>query len=685
MRSIRICLLWVASSFFVTAISIALPCSAEGYGTVFSLAGTHSVYGPYHGELEIRPIGGSGIRATRVVEYDNFEFDGFKVQEAWVGSGELRGDRITLSFSLRQADFLESVDGQARSGAQFAQSFPFSYALTLSAASQASFTLPNGNYQEGAVGMARAADRVPLWSDERQEISSFGDTNKVIGGVAFSTIFKPFLNRYHEDPQVKASLAKPQCQSQNQWIVRDPTDFDFLRSHPRTIRVANKISDKIAFAEASLRTNAYGPSLAEKAAAFDASFPQQNLNPNGLYTWALDDEKGNLLGQSPNGDSVLYTGMYAGSQAMRWLVTKDNAALENFKRATRGLMLAMDVTGDPTNFARAVEPLSPGEKPAGAWKQGAGQYQNVKFQMPGNNDMVQGIFHAFAWAFEILPEGDPFLAEVAAHAERLSALHSSNNSTAMLENRFLSYGLAALGTGKSADLLKFTSLSLLVTTSTDRYQLGRGFYYGGVGDWSGQNLLMVSKITRVLIAKNISKKWSASTLGLDKKILREARQNLMDTWAVYASAKRDALTVAAHTFGTQNSLGLNEDTAPKKWNKMESWPTNLSDSIWSLREIPISSGPHLMLVDYTLKPDWCMSYWPGSAWQSFDKKYPMNYFYQSKSLYPIFEGASLYMENLWMADFQLQGAGGWRTRSGRLDFLHMYWMSRLAGLFGAGT
>ena len=49
-------------------------------GALFALSGSHSVYGDYHGQLEVRPAG-SDWSVIRVIEYDSFRFDGFKVQE----------------------------------------------------------------------------------------------------------------------------------------------------------------------------------------------------------------------------------------------------------------------------------------------------------------------------------------------------------------------------------------------------------------------------------------------------------------------------------------------------------------------------------------------------------------------------------------------------------------------------
>jgi hypothetical protein len=650
-------------------------------GAVFMVEGNQSALGAYHGQLELRPNPQGGWIATRVVQFDTFRFDGFQVQEVWTGSAQTGAGSIELSFSLKQADFFSSVAGQTRTPQQFATSFKLNYGVG-TGLTPAAFTLTNGSYRETVEATAAQPGPNPLWSDQRRATPSLGESDPLISGVVFSTVFGPFMRNYRNDPVVKASLSQARCASKEQYIVRDPTDFDFLRAHPDVIRIVNKISDTVSFTEASMRTNAYGPTLEAKADVFDKDFPVHNLNPFGFYVWALYNDNGGFAGQSPNGDSDLYTGMYAASQAMRWTVTHEPVALENFKRAASALMLALDVTGDESIFARSVEPMpmTPAEQADPAWKQGAGPYQNMKYRMPGNNDMIKGVFLAFAWAFEILPEGDPFLAQVAAHSTRLLKLKSLRDSTPLTENHYLSFGLAALASGSKADFLKFASLYYAQITTMDDLGLETGFYYGGVGDWSGTNLKLVSTIARVLITKNIARRAPWWTFGVQNKMLAEARRNLMEAWATYSTVKRDALTVAAYTFGQRNSLGMDPKTAPASWSKMAGWTSSVDESLGSLREVPITNGTRDIQFDYRLMPDWCMSYWPASAWQVFAYKNPIEYYYQSKSIYPIFEGGSLQTENLWGSGFDFRGGGTPRFQAGRMDYLFMYWMARLSGL-----
>lgn len=639
---------------------------AEG-PILYNVSGVHSVYGPYQGQVELRPEKG-GLSATRVIEYQDYSFDEYRVQEVWTGSA-LESDGTTqLQFSLRQADFLRFVDGVERTSDQFQTPVKVTYNLDVKA--PAEFSIGSSVIRETVVNSA-VATTDPLWRDERIFIPTLGDSLPWLSNAAFLTLLKPFLERYHADPMVSASLARPECQSQEQQVVRDTTDFQFLRKHPNTLRVVNKVTDRIALVESRFRTDAYAPTLAAKAKAFDDAFPAQNLNAFGSYVWNGEH------GQFSNGDSALFTGMYAGSQAMRWFITHDSQALDNFRRALNGLILDMDVTGDPTTFARSVEPMQPGEKLDPGWYQGPA---GSKYHMPGNNDMVKGIFYAFAWAFELLPDGDPTLEQVKMHARRLPGLQSLQQAPLLTENSFLADGLAALA-GSRWDLVKFVANYALKVGPVDATGVEDGYYYGGIADWSGANLNVLTGIARILIAKDIDQR--LHTLGVAHQILTNARYKLLETWSVYEGSKRDSLTVAAYTFGANNNLGLTGSTQSSSWSKIDKWPQSVQDSLWSLYEMPVDSSAHEVMADHNLRPDWCMSQWPDSVWQSFGSSKPMSYFYQNKALYPWFESAALGAENVWSSGWALNDANLHHARAGRFDYLHMYWMARVAGLISA--
>src|SRR5262249_40369424 len=129
--------------------------------------------------------------------------------------------------------------------------------------------------------------------------------------------------------------------------------------------------------------------------------------------------------------------------------------LTNYKRVTKGLMLLMDLTGDPQEFARTADPVVQGEKLTEPWRISVSPYQNIKYLLGGNNDMVKGLFHAFAWAYQILPANDPFLAEVDEHAKRMPILRVAAREKSHPGNMFSAAGLAALSSQDPEDLNKY--------------------------------------------------------------------------------------------------------------------------------------------------------------------------------------------------------------------------------------
>ena len=91
----------------------SLQASGEMEGIWF-LQGTSSTRGPYNGELELRRSHDGTYNATRVITYINYFYDGLKVQEVWTGKAIATGDTLTLSYDLRQGDFIKKLGSLKR-------------------------------------------------------------------------------------------------------------------------------------------------------------------------------------------------------------------------------------------------------------------------------------------------------------------------------------------------------------------------------------------------------------------------------------------------------------------------------------------------------------------------------------------------------------------------------------------
>lgn len=663
----------------------------SGPGRIYAIKGKRQELGEYHGELELRPITGRRVSAVRVVEYDKFKFESRKVQEIWSGTGELAGNKLSLEFKLKQADIFDRVDQYKRQDWQFARPLVVKYSVQLSdPLANAKIHIPDLCKEQ--LSAPHSAATKALWQDERKALLSKGDCFQIVGKWAKLSLFLPMTAKLQFDPLIQPYLQRPEFVSENQYFIFDPTDFEFLQLHPDYLRVNNKVLDFISLVEATCRAEAYGPSLAQKDKEFEEQMRSNHLNALGLYSGVVFDTSTNTrVGFTPNGDGALWSGMYAGSQAMRYLVTKDKQALENFRRVAKAVMRLMDYTGNPAEFARTAEPMAAGEALKEPWRQAVAPYQQIKYCEGGNNDMVKGVFHAFAWAFDILPENDPLLHEIAEHAKRLPELRVASREKKHPGNAFAAAGLAALASGKKEDLQKYLSFYNSVMRPVAYSNFDKGFYFGGIADWSGVNLGMVAQLSDILVAKNLLRRCTAegaSEREAVRSVLKDLRQRLINTWTIYEPAKRDFITIAANAFAVADPVELNfpEGTAATEWIRKEKWKTSRADSVWSLREMPMVPARHQLHFDYRRKPEWCASAWPLRPWKMFVEDTTVEYHLQGAYNYPLFEGHAYETDIVWTSAFMYDGAAGPDPKSkldhqhGRFDFLHTYWLARLSGL-----
>lgn len=700
-RLLKFKCLTIATILFcgVTVSVNVLPAEAESSAktglidspSTFLIEGNQSLRGPYHGGISIDLRKGS---ALRIIEFDNFRFENMKVREVWSGKAESLEDKgIKLTFELKQAENFTRVDQFVRQRKQFQQRHIVKMTIAPECAhgvpTVLSFGTPVGAYAEkmrppaGENLDTRVYPKLE-WSDQRNVIPAPGLKMRFVADLGMATIFYPLMTILNKNEFYRSYSKNPEFISKMQYCIIDSTDFEFLRAHPDTISVDNKLTDEISLVESRMRTTAYGPKLLEKCAKYQNELLDFHLNQYGLFSGALFDDSGKFIQYLPNGDGCLWSGMFAGSEAMRWLVSKDKSALDNFKRTTRGLMLLMDVTGDEREFARTAQPYSAGQPVSEPWARGQRDFDQVSYVKGGNNDMIKGLFHAFAWAYEILPPGDPFLSEVSAHVKRLPQLKISQELNHPA-NGFCSKGLAAIASGKIEDMLSALAVYELILQPVGFLRLDEGLYAGGMGDWSGVNLMMVSSVSQILIAKHLYEKflpfapWAVPALA---ECLAHQRQKLMETWATYAHVRRDFMTIAADTFAARENAFVHfpQNTMPKHWEFQRDWESLRQLSIWSLRELPLDPGKHYLEYDYSWDPAWSLSYWPHLPWKSLCEEKPIEFYYMSAYNYPLFEVASFNSDNVWTSAFDYRGAANPSFRNGRIDFLHVYWMGRLSGL-----
>lgn len=635
-----------------------------GMEGIWFVQGTSSKRGPYNGEIELRKSHDGTFSVIRVVTYINSFFDGLKIQEVWTGQGVATNDSLTVSYELRQADFITRLNEEKRSAHDFStpviintRFIPSVNGLTTQFSDK-----KNLSYTEWLT-TKRDLETKPLWTNQRQKIDAKGK-NIPLPVRAVIKIAKADIG-WNKDPYVKSFKDRPEFKEEKPTIIFDPTDFEFYRENKDIIRLVNKITDDISITEAAAKRNAYAPSLIEKAEGFDKNTASVHLNAAGVIAYALMDENGKFVRHTPDNDSALWTGMYLGSQAMRYLVTKDVAALNNVRRSLKGLMTLMDITDDPKEFARTLDTYRPTEEIPQDWRRGTGRNANLIYKIGGNNDMLRGITHGFLWASQVLPKADRELwTELTEKSKRLIDLRIVNEKE---QNKPAAWGLAALIAHDQASREAYdyhhSTLKKKISMNWDS-----SFYWGGTADWSGINLSMVGDINDIMIA---------DLLG-HTKVRDTMRERLMDSWVTYEPAQRHLITLAAYTFaykhGTRGSA-FTSDSSDARFNAA------LAKAPWGLRDIPFPRPNVDMTIDHSLKPEWCLSPTPRLFWKAANKpEPPVEYFYQGLYSYPVYEMNAFDSNFIWKDSafiFKSNHVKGIELTG--VDYLYAYWLARYSG------
>lgn len=635
-----------------------------GMEGIWFLQGTSSTRGPYNGELELRKAADGTYDVVRVATYINYFFDGLKVQEVWTGKAVATPDSLTISYDLRQGDFITRLGKHKRDQSDFANPVTVlsRYVGTPNGLSTSYSDKKVSSYKEW-ITTRRPLEAKPLWVNERQKISAQGP--KV--PLAVRAVIKAFKwdIGYDKDPLVKSYSKRAEFKDEHPYVIFDPTDFQFYRKNKDIIRVTNKVVDDISITEAVVKRNAYSPSLEEKAKSYDSNTRDFHINEAGIVSYAIVDDGGRLVGHAPDGDASLWTGMYLGSQAMRYIKTKNPVALENVKKSLRGLMTLMEITEDPQEFARTLAVYDPAQM-SDKWRRGNGKYSNLMWMVGGNNDMIKGITHGFLWAGLVLPKSETELwADLKRNSRKLIDLKVVWDKP---QNKAAALGLAAWLTNDEAFKKEYIGYYGKFRTKLTGYSFDTSFYWNGTADWSGVNLGLVGDITDITLA---------DLLG-QTEIRDQLRERLIDTWVTYSPSQQHLQTLAAYGFaykyGTRGG-NFRKESSEARFNQA------LKQAAWGLREIPYPRPNLDVAVDHSLKPEWCMSPIPRLFWKSVkNPQPPVSYFYQGLYKYPIFEMNALESKFVWKdGAFVYQGDNRKGHVNSGVDYLYAYWLAKYVG------
>lgn len=637
-----------------------------GMEGIWFLQGTSSTLGPYNGELELRRSHDGTYDVIRIATYINYFFDGLKVQEVWTGKAVATTDSLVITYDIRQGDFITRLGKVHRQATDMKNPISILAPFKTSSVGLASqFSDKKTSTYTEWITTRRSLEAKPLWVSQRRNIDAQGKKIPLfVRGVI--KLFKMDIG-YDKDPRVKSYKDRSEFKEEKPFVVFDPTDFEFYRNNKDMIRVVNKISDEISMTEAVVKRNAYAPSLDDKAKGFDRNAIENHVNEAGMLALAKVDESGKFLSFTPDGDASLWTGMYVASQAMRYLSTHDNEALQNVRKSVKGLMMLMDITGNPQEFARTIAAYDPRQPLTENWHRGKGAFENYIWLEGGNNDMIKGITHGMLWASLVIPKSD---AEIwNALREKSRRLIDLQIMTDKPQNRAAALGLAAWITGDSAFREQYRKVYQSIKTKVSGYSFDTTFYWRGTADWSGINLGIVGDITDITLA---------DLLG-ENKIRDQLRERLMDSWVTYEPAQRHLLTLAAYAFAYKHGTrggNFRADSSDARFSAA------LTQSVWGLREIPYPRPNIDVSIDHSLKSEWCMSPIPRLFWKSVKKPQPpIEFFYQGLYNYPTFELQAFTSNFLWKdSAFLYQGSHTRGDENSGVDYLYAYWLARYAGI-----
>ncbi|MGC4120118.1 MAG: hypothetical protein QM765_37160 [Myxococcales bacterium] len=377
-------------------------------------------------------------------------------------------------------------------------------------------------------------------------------------------------------------MGRADFQEAMHYFVRDYTDLDFYRAHPDTLRVIQRLVDPIALAEARLRNRALRQTLAEKAAIFDAEMPAKFLNSAGMLT--ANDLTVAGAQEQPSGDSMLWTGVYAASQAMRYEATKDPAALQNMLTALRGQFMCWDIAGGSGNFARTIRVHVPGSTDP-SWVQGTGAYAGYDWLQGANNDMLKGYFVSFPWAYLTLFNLSGYDTEkqkMVTILEDLVANFSVCNDDG--GNELLADGLLFWMTDKSDYPLLIKFEQLFAKERGWIVDQGDGALWEyGTSDWSGNHLIVQSLLTLYLVCDEINNHTSDM-----KRAHRIALENMRDTrLGLYqlVTATVGEFSGVVQPELEEALLVMQEMAAPKVFEEID-WRVNPSFSMSPFPSLP---------------------------------------------------------------------------------------------------
>lgn len=450
--------------------------------------------GTYTGQLEVRKrADGSGMTDLyRIVRYTDITVeDSRELWWVWTGTGSINGDKLSTAVSLAKADFVHSRGGVTRTDADKTPlAVPGTIDAPVGQTTHAHFTVGTETIDDTLTNRADSG-ATPIFATD----VTYQPVNAPPDPSTKSTLFTTFAS-FQALPAVMPYVNDPQFQEGVLDLQIDKTDYDFYQAHPKALRVVGKVIDAPSLGETLVRGNAYGQTLAGKAAYYGVETPATFLDP---ATGQLDDSIAN--GTAINSyDGALWTAAYVASQAFRYLVTQDQAALQNVAKSVVSIQLDMEITPDQTQFARGVRGTT--GNAVAPWVQGVGDFAAYDWLSGGNNDMFKGLFYGTLTAYMVLCDPQISGYEALCQRMRTNAAHMPSLSIAGNQsntNYLLASWLSAYVNGSLSDEANALESWGLLSQTIEQANFTTTAI--ATADWSGTHLNFVEMMSMWLLAQ----------------------------------------------------------------------------------------------------------------------------------------------------------------------------------------
>lgn len=461
----------------------------DGIAGIWTVSGSDSI-GSFTGEIELIEESTNAFRFARVVNYSVTVEDGRELWLAWTGAATRAGGTMSATLSLKKADFIASRDALVRT-LEDATPISVSGSFTKDGTSLTGSFSGAGFATTEAWTDRRVSSTKPIFAEERALVLAHEPPSSDFKNAAFATFAS-----YHEQPWVVPYVGDPRFQTAVHGHWMDRTDFDFYRANPNALRIVNKVVDPISQQETLARANAFGRTLAQKVAFFDAELKNDLIDP--ITNMVVAERVGDTY--QPSGDGALWTGAWIAAQAFRFQVTAESEARDNVARSIDSLLRLQEITGDPATFARTLR-ASTGA-PAGSWHAGTGANAHLEWLEGGNNDMYKGLLYGYLTAYRVLCDGvagyEPICQRIRANSETLADdVGVAQNGMNGLSSKWL----AAYVTGDFGRRLEAEGAWMANEGIIEQGNVM--IYEQGIADWSGTHLNVVQYISFFLLQERL--------------------------------------------------------------------------------------------------------------------------------------------------------------------------------------